>query len=76
MEEHRIAFLCLYLQELLQELTEGGNGDDMPEEVAYRLLWDEKRTEEQKQEQPAEDLEDWRVVAIHRIYDLQKSLTK
>ena len=73
MAERRIAFLRLYLQELQQELTEGGYGYDMPEEVTYRLLWDEKRAEEQKQEQPAEDLQGGRDVAIHRIYDEQQS---
>ena len=57
MAERRIAFLRLYLQELQQELAEGGYGYDMPEEVTNRLLWDEKRAEEQKQEQPAEELQ-------------------
>jgi len=71
--ERRIAFLRLYLQELQQELAEGGYGYDMPEEVTYRLLWDEKRAEEQKQEQPAEDLQRGRVVEIHRIYEEQHS---
>jgi uncharacterized protein len=73
MAERRIAFLRLYLQELQQELAEGGYGYDMPEEVTYRLLWDEKRAEEQKQEQPAEDLQRGRVVEIHRIYEEQHS---
>jgi hypothetical protein len=69
MAERRIAFLRLYLQELQHELAEGGYGYDMPEEVTYRLLWDEKRAEEQKKEKPAEDLQGGRVVAIHRIYN-------
>ena len=73
MAERRMAFLRLYLQELQQELTEGGYGYDMPAEVTYRLPWDEKRAEEQKQEQPAEDLQGGRDVAIHRIYDEQQS---
>ncbi len=73
MAERRIAFLRLYLQELQRELAEGGYGYDMPEEVTYCLLWDEKRAEEQKQEQPAEDLQGGRVVAIHRIFDEQHS---
>jgi uncharacterized protein len=73
MAERRIAFLRLYLQELQHELAEGGYGNDMPEEVTYRLLWDEKRAEELKQEQPAEDLQCGRVVAIHRIYEEQHS---
>jgi uncharacterized protein len=71
MAVRRIAFLRLYLQELQQELAEGGHDYDMPEEVTYRLLWDEKRAEEQKQEQLAEDLQLGRVVAIHRIYEEQ-----
>jgi uncharacterized protein len=49
MAERRVAFLRLYLQELQQELAEGGYGYDMQEEVTYCLLWDEKRAEEQKQ---------------------------
>jgi uncharacterized protein len=72
MAERRMAFLRLYLQELQHELAEGGYGYDMPEEVTYRLLWDEKRTEEQKQEQPAAELQRGRVVAIHRIYEEQQ----
>ncbi len=71
--ERRIAFLRLYLQELQHELAEGGYGYDMTEEVMYRLLWDEKRAEEQKQEQPAEDLQRGRVVASHLIYEEQHS---
>jgi uncharacterized protein len=73
MAERRIAFLRLYLQELQHELAEGGCGYDMPDEVAYCLLWGEKRGEEQKQEQTVEDLQGRRVVAIHRIYDEQHS---
>jgi uncharacterized protein len=73
MAERRIAFLHLYLQELQHELAEGGCGYDMPDEVASSLLWGEKRAEEQKQEQPVEDLQGSRVVAIHRIYDEQHS---
>jgi hypothetical protein len=73
MAERRIAFLRLYLQELQQELTEGGYGYDMPEEVAYGLLWGEKRAEEQQKEKPAEEIQRGRVVAIHRIYDEQHS---
>jgi uncharacterized protein len=69
--ERRIAFLRLYLQELQHELAEGGYGYDMPEEVTFRLLWDEKRAEEQKQEQPAEELQRGRIVAIHPIYEEQ-----
>ena len=73
MAERRIAFLRLYLQELQQELAEGGCGYDMPEEVTYRLLRDEKRAEEQNQEQPAEDQQRGRVVEIHRSYEEQHS---
>ena len=72
MAEHRIAFLRLFLQELQQELAEGGYGYDMPEEVTYRLLWVEKREEEQ-QEKQAEDLQRGRVVPLHHIYDEQHS---
>ena len=73
MAGRRIAFLRLYLQELQQELAEGGCGYDMPDEVSYCLLWDEKRAEEQKQEQPVEDPQGSRIVAIHPIYDAQHS---
>ena len=73
MAERRIAFLRLYLQELQHELAEGGCGYDMPEEVTYSLLWDEKRAEEQEKEKPAEDPQGSRVVAIHRLYDEQHS---
>ena len=72
MAERRIAFLRLYLQELQHELSEGGYGYDMPEEVAYCMLWGEKRVEEQ-QEKPAEDLQRGRVVPLHSIYDEQHS---
>jgi hypothetical protein len=71
--ERRVAFLRLYLQELQHELAEGGNGYDMPVEVTYGLLWDEKRAEEQQPEKPAEDLQGGRVVAVHRIYGEQHS---
>ena len=64
MAERRIAFLRIYLQELQHELAEEGSGYDMPEDVTYRLLWGEQRGEEQKKEQPAEDLQCGRVVAI------------
>ncbi len=73
MAERRITFLRLFLQEVQHELAEGGCGYDMPEEVTYHLLWDEKRVEEQKKEKPAEDMQGGRVVAIHRIYDEQHS---
>ena len=71
--ERRIAFLRLFLQELQHELAEGGYGYDMPEEVTYRLLWGEKRAEEQ-QKKPAEEIQRGRVVAIHRIYDVQRAV--
>ena len=70
--ERRIAFLHLYLQELQHELTEGGSGYDMPEEVTSRLLWGEKRGVEQ-QEKQAEQIQRVRVVALHRIYAEQHS---
>jgi hypothetical protein len=59
--------------ELQHELAEGRCGYDMPEEVTYGLLWDEKRAEEQQQEKPTEDLQGGRVIAIHRIYGEQHS---
>jgi len=71
MAERRIAFLRLYLQELQQELAEGGYGYDMPEDVTYCLLWDEKRVDEQMHEQPSEALQGGRVIAINRIYEEQ-----
>ena len=70
--ERRIAFLHLYLQELQHELTEGGSGYDMPQEVTSRLLWGEKRGVEQ-QEKQAEEIQRGRVVALHRIYVEQHS---
>jgi uncharacterized protein len=73
MAEHRIAFLRLYLQELQHELAQGGCGYDIPNEVAYCLLWGEIKAEEQKQELPVENLQGGRVVAIHPIYDEQHS---
>jgi uncharacterized protein len=73
MAERRIAFLRRFLQELQHELAEGGCGYDMPEEVTYSLLWDEKGAEELKMEKPVEDLQGGRVVAIHRISDEQHS---
>ena len=72
MAERRIAFLRLFLQELQQELAEGGCGYDMPEEVTYCLLWDEKREGEEK-EQQAEDLQRGRVVSLRRTNDVQHS---
>ena len=65
MAERRFAFLRLYLQELQQELAEGGYGYDMPEDVTHHLLWIEKRGEEQK-EKEAEDLQSARVFALHQ----------
>jgi uncharacterized protein len=73
MAERRIAFLRLYLQELQHELAEGGCGYDMPDEIAFCLLWGEKRAEEQKTEKPAEDLQGGRVVPLHSIYGEQHS---
>jgi len=69
--ERRITFLRLYLQELQHELAEGGYGYDMPDEVTFRLLWDEKIRDEQKQEQPAEEPQRGRIVAIHPLYEEQ-----
>ena len=73
MAERRIAFLRIYLQELQQELAEGGSGYDMPADVTYRWLWHEKRAQEQKKEQSEENLQHRRVDKIHRIYEEQHS---
>jgi hypothetical protein len=54
-------------------LPSGGCGYDMPDEVTSCLLWGEIKAEEQKQKQPAEDLQGGRVVAIHPLYDEQHS---
>jgi uncharacterized protein len=72
MAERRIAFLRLFLQEFQQELAEGGCGYDMPDEVAYGLLWGEKRAEEQL-EQHVEEIKLGRVVPLHHRYDKQHS---
>jgi hypothetical protein len=72
MAERRIAFMRLYLQELQQELAEGGYGYDLPEEVTHHLLWVEQREEEQ-QEKQAEDPQNDLVVPLHPIYDEQHS---
>ena len=72
MAARRIAFLRLYLQELQHELAEGGSGYDMSEEVTYHLLWG-KRGEEQKKEQPGEDLQRGRVVELPCLSEEQHS---
>ena len=72
MAEHRIAFLRLFLQELQQELAEGGYGDDMPAEVTSRLLWIEKR-EGVQQGRQAEEIKHGRVVPLQQSYEKQHS---
>ncbi len=71
MAARRIAFLYLYLQELLHELAEGGSGYDLSEEVTYGLLWGKYRGEEQQKEQQAEDLQRGRVVDTSRLSEEQ-----
>jgi uncharacterized protein len=71
MAERRIAFLHLYLQELQYELAEGGSGYDLAEEVTSRLLWG-MLGELQHKEQPAEDLQNGRVVEIPRFSGKQQ----
>jgi uncharacterized protein len=72
MAERRTAFMRLFLQEIQQELTEGGYGYDMPEDITYHLLWVEKWEEEEKEKQVG-DLQGGRVVEIHRIREGQHS---
>jgi hypothetical protein len=72
MAARRIAFLRLYLQELLHELAIGGSGYDLSEEVTYHLLWG-KRGEEQKKERPGEDLQRGRVVELPCLSEEQHS---
>jgi uncharacterized protein len=73
MAERRIAFLHLYLQELQHELTEGGSGYDMSEEVTDCLLSRKLKGEEQEKEQPVEDLQRGRVVEMPRLSEEQYS---
>ena len=73
MAARRIAFLRLYLQELLHELAEGGSGYDLSEEVTYGLLWRKYRGEEEEKEQPIEDLQRGRVVEMPRLSEDQHS---
>jgi len=72
MAERRVAFLRLYLQELQQELAEGGCGYDMPDEVAYCLLWGEKKAAGQP-DIPEEGTRSVGVVPLHERYDEQYS---
>ena len=73
MAERRIAFLHLYLQELQHELTEGGCGYDMSEEVANSLLWHKHRAKGQEQEPPGEDLQRGRVVDMPLLSQVEHS---
>ena len=73
MAARRIAFLRLYLQELLHELAEGGSGYDLSEEVTYGLLWRKYRGEEEEKEQPIEDLQHGRVVEMPCLSEGQHS---
>jgi hypothetical protein len=62
MAGRRIAFLHRYLQELQHELTIGGSGYDMSEEVTSGLLLRKLKGEEPEKEEPGEDLQHERVV--------------
>ncbi len=72
MAERRVAFLRVYLQELQQELEEGGCGYVMPDEVAHCLLWGAKG-EEENLEKHAEEIKHGRVVPLLQCYDKQHS---
>jgi hypothetical protein len=61
MAARRIAFLHLYLHELQHELTEGGSGYIMSEEVTSGLLLRKLKGEEQEKEQLEEDLQHERI---------------
>ena len=67
MAANRIAFLHLYLQELLHELAIGGAGYDMRTEVVHSLLRRKYGGEEQKEEQQIEDLQRGRVIDMSRL---------
>src|SRR6266581_945711 len=73
MAAHRIAFLHLYLQELQHELAIGGSGYDMAEEFTSRTLWENLREAEQQKEQPVEDFQSGRVVAMPPLSEEQHS---
>ena len=73
MAARRIAFLHLYLQELQHELAEGGSGYDMAEEFTSRTLWEKLRAAEQQKEQPVEDFQSGRVVAMPPLSEEQHS---
>ncbi|GEM_PF-6949646 len=70
---NRIAFLHIYLQELQHELTEGGSGYDMSEEVTSGLLLRKLKGEEQEKEQLEEDLQHERVVEMPYLSEVQHS---
>jgi len=63
----------IYLQELYRELEEGGCGYSMPEDVAYGLLMQKYHREEQRVEQPAENLQYGRVVEMRCLSEEQHS---
>jgi uncharacterized protein len=73
MAARRIDFLHLYLQELQHELTIGGSGYDMSEEVTYGLLLRKLKGEEQEKEQLEEDLQQGRVVEMPYLSEEQHS---
>ena len=64
---HRIAFLHLYMQELLYELAIRGSGYDMRTEVVHSLLRRKYGGEEQKEEQQIEDLQRGREIDMSRL---------
>ena len=73
MAARRIAFLHLYLQELQHELTEGGSGYTMSEEVTSGLLLRKLKGEEQEKELLEEDLQHERVVEMPYLSEVQHS---
>ena len=73
MAARRIAFLRLYLQELQHELTIGGSGYDMSEEVTSGLLLRKLKGEEPEKEETGEDLQQGRIVDMPRLSEEQYS---
>ena len=70
--ERRATFLRLYLQELQQELAEGGSGYDMPDDVTYCMLWGEKNAEGTL-DTCEEGIKHVRVVPLQQGYNEQHS---
>jgi len=73
MAARRIAFMRLYLQELQHELTIGGSGYTMSEEVTSGLLLRKLKGEEQEKEQLEEDLQHERIFEMPYLSEVQHS---